>query len=179
MYEITHRAGQPPQGPPRAPQRRPRRRRPYLAAAAVVTLVIGAAAAWSLAADRTAAAPPPTATINGVLILKGAFTGKVGATKCSGSGGYSDITAGAQVVVYDPGGTTIATGALETGKPAALSDMGGLLSKQVAGECQFAFSVSGIPEQTFYGVQVSHRGRMTYSAEQVGGMWITMTLGSS
>lgn len=72
---------------------------------------------------------------------------------CSGSGGYSDIDNGTSVTVYDGGGQVVATGSLAEGKRVGLY-------------CQFGVWVAGVPTGAkFYQVEVSHRGKITLSAE--------------
>jgi hypothetical protein len=153
------------QPPAPAPVRR-RRRWPYFAAAVVVVLVSGGAGAWWLTADHSDA--PKTTIVTGALLLKGAF----GGGPCAGSDGYDDIAAGTQVVVYDQAGTTIAAGVLEAGTP------GGFISDTLYAQCRFGFHVNAVPVAKFYAVEVSHRGKVTYSDEQVSAGEITLTLGS-
>jgi hypothetical protein len=85
---------------------------------------------------------------------------------CTPSGGYGDI-GGAQVVVSDAAGKTIATGNLPpTGRIADL-------------RCVFDFEVKGIPGgHDFYGVAISHRGRLQYRREQLDGQVLKLNLGS-
>ncbi|MFF4417498.1 hypothetical protein ACFYY8_33655 [Streptosporangium sp. NPDC001559] len=76
--------------------------------------------------------------------------------RCATRGGYSDIQEGAQVVVTDASSTTIALGRLAYG------------SWNRHTGCVFLFNVEGVPGgHKFYGVEVSHRGRLQYTAEQV------------
>jgi hypothetical protein len=73
---------------------------------------------------------------------------------CSGSGGYSDIRSGAQVTVSDGNGKLLATTALTDGKITA--------SNSVNGDCMFEFIIK-VPDADFYAVEVSHRGQLKYS----------------
>lgn len=86
---------------------------------------------------------------------------------CQGSGGYSDLQAGAQVIVRDASEKTIAKGTLKPGLPLD------------ADTCRFGFSVSGIPDSDFYSVEVSHRGALTYSAKDLDatGWALDLTIG--
>jgi hypothetical protein len=115
---------------------------------------------------------PKTTIITGALAPKGEFGNRAQSTTCSGSDGYADITAGTQVVVYDPAGTTIATGALKAGTPGALE------SDVLVTQCRFGFHVTGVPLVKFYAVEVSHRGKVTFSADQVSAGDVALTLGS-
>lgn len=87
---------------------------------------------------------------------------------CQGDEGYDDISEGAQVVVRDESGTTIATGRLE---PGAYS--------RAEGDCIFEFSVVGVPEADFYSVEVSNRGELTYPRDELeaAGWSVELTLG--
>ena len=65
--------------------------------------------------------------------------------------GYDDIAEGAQVVITDQFGATVAIGELEAG----IISMGGTYL--------FQFTVRDVPPgKRFYGVEVSHRGRVQY-----------------
>ncbi|MEX0629953.1 MAG: hypothetical protein WEE67_06270 [Chloroflexota bacterium] len=86
---------------------------------------------------------------------------------CEGQGGYGDIVGGAQVVVRDGAGEIVATGALDAGVKGADE------------QCSFTFAVEGIPNAEFYDVEVSHRGELAYSREDMEGAdWrLSSTLG--
>lgn len=73
------------------------------------------------------------------------FSGSI----CSSKGGFIDIREGAQVVVSDASSTTIAIGTLGRGEV-------------VGGECRFPFTVSAPEGHDFYGIEVTHRGRLQY-----------------
>ncbi|MEV1245104.1 hypothetical protein [Nonomuraea sp. NPDC049750] len=73
---------------------------------------------------------------------------------CSGKGGYSDIGQGTQVVVTDAAGKTVALGKLGTG----LHEERG---------CTFRFAITVPPGGQFYGIEVSHRGRVQYAAYEL------------
>jgi hypothetical protein len=116
-------APQPGMPPFHAPTGLPPARRPHGSAvlvgvAAAVVLGLGAA----LASIAGPLAGGGTFTLTGELALDGAGYGSGG---CSGSGGYSDIGAGASVTVADASGTVVATGALDPGRNrAALLSLG-------------------------------------------------------
>jgi hypothetical protein len=79
--------------------------------------------------------------------------------------GFADIAQGTQVTV-SAGGRVLAVGQLQFG-----TDPGN------TGTCSFAFAVRGVPGgHALYGVEVSHRGTLYYSAAQLQG-GIMMTLG--
>jgi hypothetical protein len=86
---------------------------------------------------------------------------------CSGSGGYDDVTSGQQVVVTDQSQTVVGTGNLGDGKAVAVNG------------CQFSFKVPDLPKTAFYSVEVTHRGKTTYSFDdmQASGWHVALTLG--
>lgn len=73
---------------------------------------------------------------------------------CSGKGEYADIGQGTQVVVSDAAGKTVGLGKLGTGV------------HQERG-CVFRFAITVPPGGQFYGIEVSHRGRVQYAASQL------------
>jgi hypothetical protein len=92
-----------------------------------------------------------------------------GTDSCFGTGGYSDVGAGAQVVVTDRAGTVIASGDLG---PGSVQSVEGL---EV---CQFSFAVE-VPDTEFYRFEVSDRGSLTYTREELenAGWQVDFTLG--
>ena len=116
------------------------------------------------------AAPPPapaptTFVLRGVLTLNHGWL-RSGTGSCTGSGGFSDIHVGAQVVVTDAAGAVIAVTELGEGV---------VLDK----ECFFGFRAVAVPlGRGFYGVEVTHRGRVQFSEsdarEELG---VGLTLG--
>lgn len=89
-------------------------------------------------------------------------------TSCSGSGGYSDIQAGTDVVVRDGAGAILATAAL-VDDPAGSS----------AARCAYTFQVPDVPSADFYTIEVGRRGDLTYSRAdlQERGWTVGFTLG--
>ncbi|MGW4197187.1 hypothetical protein [Streptomyces sp. NPDC005004] len=84
---------------------------------------------------------------------------------CSGTGGYSDIDFGTQVTVKDAAGTVVAMGSLEFGQK---TDDG----------CEFPFTVDDItPGSKFYTVEISHRGGLTQTENQLREGDLAFTLG--
>ncbi|MEW1697825.1 hypothetical protein [Streptomyces sp. NPDC091278] len=84
---------------------------------------------------------------------------------CTGPDGYSDIQRGAQVNVTGADDTLVATGELEGGKKTALG-------------CEFPFAIEGIPQGSkFYTVEVSHRGGLTQTEEELRSGGLAFTLG--
>lgn len=74
---------------------------------------------------------------------------------CAGTGGYDDITEGAEVTVRDDKDKLIGTGKL-------------LLGFRVDDDhCTFKYTVTKIPSAKFYVVTVTHRGGVSYSAAEM------------
>ncbi len=84
---------------------------------------------------------------------------------CTGAGGYSDIREGAAVTVRDGSGDVIATGRLE----------GGVVEGSL---CIHVFQVD-VPRADFYSFEVSNRGELTYSyQDMVDAEWqVALSLG--
>jgi len=85
---------------------------------------------------------------------------------CAGTGGYSDIAEGASVTIYDDSSKIVGTGHLGN------STMIG------SGGCEFDFSVQVPGGKPFYQVEVTHRGKVTYSADDVKAGNVELSLGS-
>jgi hypothetical protein len=104
--------------------------------------------------------PPPsptTHTIAGTMRVIGVGGHVPDPSPCFGTGGFSDINAGAQVVVKDGAGNVLAVGELGEGQRwIPLIHYNPL-------DCMFAFTVTGVPDAPFYSVEVSHRGALTYA----------------
>jgi hypothetical protein len=132
------------------------------AAGALVTLVVVGIVAYS---HRSSAAPKHD--LIGTFTLtdtSSSFT-----TPCVGTGGFSDITPGAEVTVSDGSGKVLAIGALDGGDAGGTSD------------CVFSWIASGVPKASFYKIEVSHRGGVTFSYADLSAQnWsgIGLTLGS-
>jgi hypothetical protein len=166
-------------GPPFAPQPRPvrpkRRNTGLLVIAGVVAALVlvagGATLAVVVLGGRDNSTPSASAgpaaggaplTVNGSLSLAQTVGGwmNLDDVNCTGMGGYDDIRIGTQVVVTDEKGTVVATGALLGGQ---IVDLGYEPRK-----CKFAFSVGPVPRgHSFYGIQVSHRGVIQYTQQQL------------
>lgn len=144
---------------------------------AVVAVVVGVASAAVVAtltvlspdtaADPSASSPsqvllattaPAPLTVVGTITVRGTYpsvTSEDGLT-CSTGGGYTDIQVGTQVVITDASATTIALGRLVYS-----------YWDRTKG-CLFHFTVTGVPAgQQFYGIEVSHRGRVQFTASQL------------
>jgi hypothetical protein len=116
----------------------------------------------------TKAATPATFTLSGTVGVQAGPTlrGQPG-WPCATSGGYTDVHEGAQVVVTDRAGKTVALSRLTSG--------------QIQGDgyerrCLFKFQVPAVPAgQSFYGVTVADRGTQQYDeAEARAGVALTL-----
>ncbi|MEU8684225.1 hypothetical protein [Streptomyces sp. NPDC048611] len=130
-------------------------------AAGVAGLAIGAGAvgsAWAIQASQGSQTHTAAAfTLRGKMTLTGDHipSGDTG-EQCTGYKGYDDISEGAAVTVYDTSGKLIAKGALGAGK-----------SDDVSGVCEFDATVPDVPKgEKFYQVEVSHRGKISATAEE-------------
>lgn len=84
---------------------------------------------------------------------------------CSGYEGYDDMVAGAQVVIRDATGETVAVSALDEGEP------------QGRTSCIFPFTVEDVPAgESIYSVEVSHRGEITFKEDEAE-VGLTLSLG--
>ena len=97
-------------------------------------------------------------TLHGTLTLTTSSDITRSGGHCSGTGGYSDLTAGGAVTVKNESGTVIATGSLDQG----VSD-----ATYPTVVCHFAFTISNVPDAKFYSIEVTHRGALTYSQDQL------------
>lgn len=108
----------------------------------------------------TPAAPskPVVFQVTGSITLRpGDFIWSASPPSCAGDGGYDDMKVGAQTVVSDAAGATLALGSIVEAKP----EIG---DSSTADGCTLRFLVLNVPSgQKFYGVEVSHRGRVQYT----------------
>lgn len=108
--------------------------------------------------------PPATFTATGTLQLSGGSFYPKG-KPCSGSDGYDDIQAGAQVVVRDGDGTSVGLGSLGPG----VSD------KRFSVYCVFPFEVPDIPSGGgIYSVEVAHRGQVEFQEADADRLQLTL-----
>lgn len=83
---------------------------------------------------------------------------------CLGGGGYDDIVPGAQVVIRDSTGATVAVDQLEPGTKT---------DSYVT--CVFPFEVQDVPSgKGPYSVEVSHRGEISFNEDDAGDLHFTL-----
>lgn len=164
--DIAERRARPGRKPARKPWWRYRR---VLVSGGLGLILFGV-----LVVDEVRNSTPQPISLTGTLTLKGgskAFSGARDSfsSSCEGTGGYADITRGAQVVVRDPEGRTIAVGALGPGKTQDVTEYkqynGGTV--RYAWSCVFPFEIPEVPWHDFYSVEVTHRGQVTFTQAQV------------
>ena len=132
---------------------------------------IGIAALCLLVASLSGCGGADTFTASGVLRLaESEYMGDSGSANpgeiCVSEGGYDDIDAGAQVVIRDGAGKTLAFGHLTGGRvPEDASD----------GACDFQFEVAGVPAgMNVYTVEVAHRGEVNFHETDAGHLALTL-----
>ena len=128
---------------------------------ALVFLLSGCGAAQTQASPSPRPSPlPQTFTVNGAITLNQGDFISAADDSCVGTGGYDDLQPGAQVVITDPTSTTVAVGQITAGS--VIGDDDGIQS------CVLGFKVEDVPSgKKFYGVEVTHRGRLQYSEDEV------------
>lgn len=111
----------------------------------------------------TVAPAPKTFTVKGHLTLtSGNLDGGYG-DGCLGSDGFDDIESGAQVVVKDASGKSVAIGALGDG----------VKSQKVV--CTFPFTVPNVPAgDNVYSIEVTHRGGISFTPDKAGDVDLTL-----
>ncbi|MEV6607414.1 hypothetical protein [Kutzneria sp. NPDC051319] len=113
----------------------------------------------------TTSSAAATFTMLGTFKLYGTSTGT--SSMCHGSGGYSDIADGAAVTVYDAAGKVTAVGAIT--QPSSLGVLG----------CTFSIVVPNVPNgEKFYQIEISHRGKVTVTADDAKAGRVSLTLGN-
>ena len=126
--------------------------------ALLVLLVAGAA--------HAAAGSPAVAandhTVKGFLSLQDSatFIGK----ECQGAGGYTDLVEGTPVVVRDGDGEVIGSGRFAAGRGNRTGKLGGLSAPSA---CVFAFTLKHVPDAETYSFEVSHRGGVVYTYDEL------------
>ncbi len=125
-------------------------------AVAVIFTVLGAVAgagvmAWEPWQDDGEGGGSGEHTIRGEMVLE---SGWVGEEPCTGEGGFSDISAGASIVVKDGTDVIIATGWLEPGIRPKVTAAERRAGADIPTICSFAFVVDGVPTVNFYSIYI-------------------------
>jgi hypothetical protein len=155
-----------------APAAVKRTRWPLFAGAAVgIAAVAAAMTAFVVGGSPIPVAAPSVSPSPAVFRVIGAITLSgtddhtgLFAEHCAGKRGYDDIRGGAQVVV-SADGKTLAVGSLDPGV-------------MISMDCRLTFTIKDVPGGLpFYGIEVSHRGELKYTQQQLDGL-IELTLGN-
>lgn len=138
-------------------------RRGWIILGSVIFVAIVAAAAFISLSGSGALLPKHD--IGGSFTLTA--TGETFHSPCSGTGGYSDIRSGTNVVLKDGDGKLLSTGSLGSGAGSG-------------NDCVFEYSLNDVPEVPFYTIEVGKRGDLSYSLADMKSMgWsVDLTLGS-
>lgn len=89
-------------------------------------------------------------------------------TSCVTTGGYSDVSEGAEVIITNASGNQVGQGALGSGT--------------ISGDaCIFSFTMTSVPDSSSYGIRIGNRNTVSFTrSEMVSDNWApTVTLGSS
>lgn len=153
----------PAQAPAQAPPRDSRFRRGLLAGVVVGACLVGAA--WGITALLSSVTGPGAFTLQGSMELNDYGGVRTTGSSCAGKGGYSDIRTGASVTVYDSANAVVASGRLVSSTP-------------ISRGCRFDIEVPDVPAgEEFYQVEVSHRGKVTVSAQDAEEGTVALVLG--
>jgi hypothetical protein len=98
-----------------------------------------------------------THSVTVTFLLRAGLNAQVG-QPCSGTGGYADIVAGANVTARNGDGKIIATEPLGPGRAQP---------GQTGSDCLFEVTLKNLPETDFYSFEVSRRGQLNYSLDQL------------
>lgn len=151
-----------------------------VAIVAGVVVILGVAAFAILVNRPTESSTADTFTLRGSISIASDFSGGINydGTKCSGSGGYSDLTPGTAVTVANQTGQVIGTGALGTSRPVMTTVPVAIsgLPNSVLGACILNFAVQNVPDGlSSYVLTISHRGaRVVPAAEAHDGVKLTI-----
>jgi hypothetical protein len=150
-----------PPPPPPTPQAPSSKGRWPLFVGAVAVVVLIAAGILVASLVQSATKSTNTFAVNGSLELSDT-SGDNGDGTCTGSGGYDDISPGAQVTIKDSAGKVVAVGSLGDGVSSG-------------GACTFNFTVSDVPGGSkIYAVEVSHRGDINFTRSEAEDVSLTL-----
>lgn len=132
----------------------------------VVLLVGGGGDGSSKVSDSPSAAKGKTFEISGNVTLTDSGNENFGGGQCAGGGGYDDMREGAQVVVTDSVGKTLAVGALGRGTHS------GQYAQVV---CVFPFVIADVPSGVGpYSVEIGHRGKISFTEIDASDLELTL-----
>ena len=115
--------------------------------------------------------PPELHTLAGTILISegGGWTYR-GPSDCSqlprGGGELDDLSRGAPVTVRDASDVIVATGTIDSGK---WTNIRNSVDGFMDADCLLHFTVQDVPRESFYTVEISHRGKQPYSFAQLSG----------
>jgi hypothetical protein len=164
--------GYPPMMTGYVPDAAPAARHKSRAVIIVVAIIVIAALALGGGYVLLGAGGHPTHQVAGTFVVTDTSIYASGITAfgstCEGSGGYSDLSAGVSVILKDENDKTISATSLGEGTGNSTV-------------CTFKFTLADVPDNaTFYNIQISHRGTVSFShADMVKSGWtIGLSIGS-
>ncbi|HEX4432838.1 MAG TPA: hypothetical protein VHZ96_26430 [Frankiaceae bacterium] len=133
---------------------------------AAALLLAACSSSSSAPAARTSQPPssvsrPAPIQVAGTLTMAH-VTGEVQGSSCQPGGGYHDIRPGAEVVISDDAGHTLAITQLGQGQI------------DNSYRCRFKFAASVPAGKHFYGVEVTHRGVVKFAESELGHAALTL-----
>ncbi|MCS7476248.1 hypothetical protein ACFFQW_05115 [Umezawaea endophytica] len=133
--------------------------------ALALVLAVGAILIFGGKDEPPLPSEPQAFELKGHFALMKSATGAAVKGECEGYRGYDDIAEGSQVTVYNASGKAVALGVLKD-------------SDYVGGVCSFRFAVPEVPAgDEIYQVEVTHRGKISFSDEAARKGDVSLTLG--
>jgi hypothetical protein len=141
-------------------------------------LIVAAVLAAALTGACSAVTGGGKQTLTGTLALNDLESLRGSMASCYGTGGYDDITAGAQVTIKNGSGTVLAVTSLGTGQGFSYADEINKLDSSRGATtttadhpslnatlwaCHFNWTASVPANEPFYTVTISHRGDLTFA----------------
>lgn len=142
---------------------------PELGFAVLAAVALTSCSAGSGSGNSSAAPSPDAALLiqGSIVLAAGNLDWWEEGKPCRGKGGYADLVGGAQIVVENETGTTIAVGQLEPGTLPDPIPTDPWTSRRVP-DCTFQFSVKDVPEgANFYTLKIGSRESPTFTREQL------------
>ena len=133
-------------------------RRGLLAVGILALVAALAAAAWALRSDGSL-------TISGDILVKDLNIRMIGES-CAGARPFLHVHPGAEVVIRDAEGETVAEGTLE-GSEAVLAYAELEELERAPSGCMLSFEVAGVPELDSYTIEVAGRHEVTKTRSEL------------
>lgn len=117
-----------------------------------------------LAAGCNTSTPPKANTLHGTVQVTDDSVSFNPANDCAMTGGFEDVNSGTPVQVTNEKGDVVGVSTLGDGK----------VVNSIT--CSFPFTVTGVPQAKIYNVEVSQRGKVGYSLQQMKNQSWTISL---